>query len=190
MPKLNVALLAGGVSNEREVSLNSGEQVYAALDKEKYAIRRYDTKTDLPRLMADAVRIDVALIILHGPFGEDGTVQGMLDLLNIPYQGAGVIGSAVAMNKLASKQLYQQAGLPTPDYQVFPSGRTIDFKAVADRFGLPLVVKPVCAGSSVGISIVQSSAELPDAVRAAYAHDESVMIEAYVDGIEITAGVI
>jgi len=85
--KLTIALLSGGVSSEREVSLNSGNQVYEALDKAKYDILRYDPKTDLPRLVTDAFHIDAALIILHGSFGEDGTVQGLLDLLGIPYQG-------------------------------------------------------------------------------------------------------
>ena len=98
MKKLTVALLAGGISSEREVSLQSGNQVYEALDKDKYHIQRYDPKTDLGRLVNDASGIDVALIILHGPYGEDGTVQGLLDLLNIPYQGSGVLGCALAMN--------------------------------------------------------------------------------------------
>ena len=105
MKKINLALLSGGISSEREVSLNSGNQVYDALDKEKYNIIRYDPKTDLPRLMAEASQIDAALIILHGPYGEDGTIQGLLDLLDIPYQGSGVLGSAVGMNKLTTKQL-------------------------------------------------------------------------------------
>ena len=86
MKKLNLALLSGGISSERDVSINSGDQVYEALDKEKYNIYRYDPKTDLKRLVADSSRIDAALIILHGPYGEDGTVQGLLDLLQIPYQ--------------------------------------------------------------------------------------------------------
>ncbi|GAF96665.1 unnamed protein product, partial [marine sediment metagenome] len=88
MKKITVALLSGGVSSEREVSLNSGDQVYDALDQEKYKIVRYDPKTDLARLVEDAPGIDAALIILHGPYGEDGTVQGLLELLNIPYQGS------------------------------------------------------------------------------------------------------
>jgi len=92
MKKLNIALLSGGVSSEREVSLNSGDQVFEALDKEKYNVTRYDPKTDLQRLVKDAAGIDAAVIILHGPYGEDGTIQGLLDLLDIPYQGSGVLG--------------------------------------------------------------------------------------------------
>ncbi len=188
--KLTIALLSGGVSSEREVSLNSGSQVYEALDKTKYDILRYDPKNDLPRLVTDARRIDAALIILHGSFGEDGTVQGLLELLGIPYQGSGVLGSAVAMNKLAAKRLYQQAGLPVPDYVVAHCLQGIDPDGVAERLGLPLVIKPVVGGSSVGITIVRRPEALRAAVEAGWGHDPSVLIEAYIQGTEITGGVI
>ena len=114
MKKLALALISGGISSEREVSINSGNQVYEALDQAKYNIMRYDPKTDITRLVSDASKIDAALIILHGPFGEDGTVQGLLDLLDIPYQGSGVLGSAIGMNKLVSKRLYEKSGLFVP----------------------------------------------------------------------------
>jgi D-alanine-D-alanine ligase len=188
--KLTIAMLSGGISSEREVSLNSGSQVLAALDPAKYDVLRYDPKTDLPRLVADAPRIDAALVILHGPYGEDGTVQGLLDLLGIPYQGSGVLGSAAAMNKIASKRLYRQAGLPTPDYLVARRGQPIDLDAAAARLNLPLVIKPAAGGSSVGITIVRSRADLAQALEAAFAHDTEVLLEAYVEGIEITGGVI
>jgi D-alanine-D-alanine ligase len=188
--KLTLALLAGGISSEREVSLNSGQQVYEALDKDKYDILRYDPQTDLPRLVADAPRIDAALIILHGAYGEDGTVQGLLDLLDIPYQGSGVLGSAVAMNKLAAKRLYQQAGLPIPDFLVAHRGTQVDTAATAQRLGMPLVVKPVVGGSSVGITIARCPQDLQEALDTAYEHDASVLVEAYVQGTEITAGVL
>ena len=149
MKKLTVALLSGGVSSEREVSINSGNQVYDALDKDKYDIRRYDPKTDINKLVEDASEIDVALIILHGPFGEDGTVQGLLDLLDIPYQGSGVLGSAIAMNKLTSKRLYEKAGLPVPEYLHFTKNDTFNLDECVERMGLPLIVKPVSCGSSV-----------------------------------------
>lgn len=190
MKKLTIALLSGGVSSEREVSLSSGEQVYDSLDKSKYDIVRYDPKVDIARLVADAPQIDAALIIMHGPFGEDGTVQGMLDLLKIPYQGSGVLGSALAMNKLASKQIYEKSGLPVPAYTVVERHRQIDADKVCRQFGLPLVVKPVVGGSSVGMSIVQSTENLKDALDKAFVEDDSAMIEAYVAGIEITAGII
>ncbi len=190
MKKLCVALLSGGVSSEREVSLNGGNQVYDALDKEKYTIVRYDPKTDLARLAADADRIDFALIILHGPFGEDGTVQGMLDLLGVPYQGSGVTGSALAMNKLTAKQIYERSGIPVPPYIAIRKGDPLDSETVVKRLSLPLVVKPVNCGSSVGMSIVRSKEDLPAAVEKAFLHDTCILIEAYIKGVELTGSVI
>jgi D-alanine-D-alanine ligase len=188
--KLTIALLSGGVSSEREVSLNSGRQVYEALDKDKYNVLRYDPQSDLPRLIAEAHGIDAALIILHGAYGEDGTVQGLLDLLGIPYQGSGVLGSAVAMNKLAAKRLYRQAGLPIPDFTIARRSNGFSLEESVERLGMPLVVKPVVGGSSVGITIVRSLAELDSALETAYAQDSSVLIETYIQGTEITAGVL
>ncbi len=190
MKKLTVALLSGGISSEREVSLNSGNQVYEALDKEKYDVRRYDPKTDLARLVADAHKIDAALIILHGPYGEDGTVQGMLDLLGIPYQGSGVMGSAIAMNKVVSKQLYEKAGLPILPYIVIKTNDSFNTGDIAARLGLPVVIKPVQCGSSVGMSIVRNEDDLEEAIQKAFAYDREVMIEAYIDGVEVTGGVL
>lgn len=190
MKKLTVALLAGGISSEREVSLHSGEQVYDALDKDKYNILQYDPQSDLVRLVQDAPEIDFAMIILHGPFGEDGTVQGMLDLLNIPYQGSGVLGSALAMNKTVTKQLYEKAGLPLIPYRVCGRDETVDIDEYVSQLGLPLVVKPVTAGSSVGMSIVRSAADLPEALEKAAKFDDSILVEAFIEGTELTAGVL
>jgi D-alanine-D-alanine ligase len=190
MGKITLALLSGGISSEREVSLNSGSQVFDALDQSKYHIRRYDPKFDLPRLVAEAGEIDAALVILHGPYGEDGTVQGLLDLLDIPYQGAGVLGSAVAMNKLVAKQLYECAGLPVAPYVMVYDNDRSGLEAIEERPGLPVVVKPVEAGSSVGMSICRSMADLPAALDKAFEHGRSVMLEAYIAGVEITAGVL
>ena len=104
---MRLALIAGGKSSEREVSLKSGAQVYQALNQDKYDIRRYDPLTDLERLVREARELDAALIIMHGRGGEDGSMQGLLDLLEIPYQGSGVLASALAMNKELSKTIYQ-----------------------------------------------------------------------------------
>jgi D-alanine-D-alanine ligase len=170
--------------------LNSGDQVFEALDKDKYQIIRYDPKTDLSRLVADAPGIDAALIIRHGPYGEDGTVQGLLELLGIPYQGSGVLGSALAMNKLAAKYLYEKAGLPVPPYIALQKGDPLDPAAWEKQLGLPLVVKPNEAGSSVGMSIVKSTGAIAAAVEKAFAHDDTILLERYVEGIELTGGVI
>jgi D-alanine-D-alanine ligase len=190
MKKLTVALLAGGISSERDVSLHSGDQVYDALDKEKYNIMRYDPKSDLPRLVQDAAKIDIALIILHGPHGEDGTVQGLLELLNVPYQGSGVLGSALAMNKVVTKQLYERAGLPVIPYCVYRRDDTVDSEKCASDLGLPLVAKPVEAGSSVGMSIVKSAADLQSALNKAGEFDDAILVESYIEGTELTAGVL
>lgn len=190
MEKLTVALLSGGISSEREVSINSGNQVFEALSKTKYEVRRYDPKSDLKKLVEDAEEIDFALLILHGPFGEDGTIQGMLDLLNIPYQGSGVLGSSVAMNKLTSKQLYLQHGLPTPLFEFIRKNESYDGSKIVERLKLPLVVKPVQAGSSVGMSIVKDGNDLDAAVDKALAVDNNILIEEYIEGTELTCGVL
>lgn len=190
MDKLTVALLSGGISSEREVSLNSGDQVYQALDQTKYDVLRYDPATDLERLVADASKIDLALIILHGPYGEDGTIQGLLDLLKIPYQGSGVLGSAVAMNKLVAKQLYEKAGLPVPPYLTLTPNDKPDLKEIGRRLGWPVVVKPVEAGSSIGMSIAADEKELAPALKSAFAQDNTILVEAYIKGTEITGAVI
>lgn len=190
MTKLSIALLSGGISSERDVSIASGNQVYETLDRDKYEVIRYDPKTDLPQLVADAAGIDAALIILHGPYGEDGTVQGLLDLLGIPYQGSGVLGSAISMNKLVSKQLYKNAGIPVAPDMTFKSIDMIETRAVVDQLGMPLVIKPVTSGSSIGLSIVKSEDALNDALEKAFAEDHEVLIESYIKGVELTGGVI
>ena len=190
MKKIKLALLSGGDTPEREVSLNSGNQVFDALNKEKYEIVRYDPKTDLLNIVKDAPNIDVALLILHGPNGEDGTVQGLLDLLKIPYQGAGVLGSALAMNKLAAKRMYEKADIPSPDYISFSEGDPVDPPAWVNRLGLPIVVKPVCAGSSVGMTIVKDEKDLSQAIDKGLEFDDTLLLEQFIKGVELTCGVL
>jgi len=190
MKKLTVALLSGGTSSEREVSLNGGDEVYEALDKTKYKVKRYDPKTDLKLLLADAPQIDAALIILHGSLGEDGSIQGLLDLLGIPYQGSKILGSALAMNKIVSKQLYELSGLPVPPYISVKRNDSIDPEDCIKRLGLPLVVKPVKGGSSIGMSLVRSKELFEDAVDTGFSHDDTLLIEAYLKGTELTVSVI
>ena len=190
MTRLKVALLAGGISSERDVSIKSGNQVYDALDKASFDIARYDPATDLGRLVADASGIDVAFIVLHGPYGEDGTVQGLLELLHIPYQGSGVLGSALAMDKWTSKRLYKEAGLPVPPFKVLVRGQAYDLEILAEAVGFPLIVKPRYGGSSIGTSIVQTPQELPEALSGAFQHGPYVIVEAYLEGTEITGGIL
>jgi D-alanine-D-alanine ligase len=190
MQKIRLALLSGGNSSEREVSLKSGDQVYAALNKEKYEIRRYDPRDDLPRLVAEAPTIDVALIIMHGRYGEDGTIQGLLDLLGVPYQGSGVMASAIAINKEISKKLYQQAGLQVPRAVFLDRQIPTDPATVIDAVGLPAVIKPVNEGSSIGISIAHSPAELATGLDKAFGLDRRVLVEEFINGTEVTSAVL
>lgn len=195
--KIRVALLAGGRSGEREVSLAGAVEVEKALDRSRYEVRRYDPATDLSRLAADAAPgpdgsrgIDVAFILLHGPLGEDGTVQGFLDLLDIPYQGSGVLGSALAMDKDLAKQLYRLAGLRVPDWEMAVVADQEDPRRLLARLTLPLVVKPVRQGSSLGMSIVDREEELGPALEQAFSFDDQVMVEQFIAGRELTGGVL
>ena len=190
MDKLTVALLSGGRSAEREVSLKSGEQVYQALEKGKYHIRRYDPRDDLARLMAEAEEIDVALIILHGRYGEDGTIQGLLELLDIPYHGSGVLGSATGINKIQSKRLYEYAGLPVSPYLILDRSDPDAQNKVRDALGFPVVVKPEHEGSSIGLSIVDDAGHFQAALDLAGQYDRLVLLEKYIAGTEITGAVL
>jgi len=190
MTKMRLALIAGGKSAEREVSLKSGEQVYQALDKSKYDIRRYDPRDDLERLVRDASELDAALVIMHGRGGEDGTLQGMLDLLGIPYQGSGVLGSAIGMNKELSKILYQQAGLKVSQALFLDRDKTPDLKDIQAQLGLPVVIKPVNEGSSIGITKARTLEELEKGLAAAFPYDHRVLVEEFLEGVEVTGGVL
>ena len=190
MAKLRLALIAGGTSDEREVSLRGAAGVEKALNPDRYEVVRYDPATDLARIAADAATIDAAFILLHGVHGEDGTIQGFLDLLGIPYQGAGVLGSALAMDKNLAKIMYRLAGLPVAPWVMVEPGDLEDSGRIQAAVGLPCVVKPVRQGSSIGMSIVRTLDQLPAALALALRHDGEVMVEAFLKGRELTAGVL
>ncbi len=188
--KLRVALIAGGKSGERQVSLDGAKGVFAALNPEKYDVRQYDPACDLAQLAADAADLDVAFVLLHGPLGEDGSMQGFLDLLGLPYQGSGVLGSAVAMDKNLAKVLYRQAGLPVADWRMVSRGDSAQPEKISVGLGFPLVVKPVRQGSSLGMSIAHNDTELSSGIKLAFEFDDEVMVEEFVQGREITVGVL
>ncbi|MBM4302414.1 MAG: D-alanine--D-alanine ligase [Deltaproteobacteria bacterium] len=190
MGKMRLALIAGGKSSEREVSLKSGAQVYQALNKDKYDIRRYDPLTDLERLVREAKELDAALIIMHGRGGEDGSLQGLLDLLEIPYQGSGILASALAMNKELSKAIYQMAGLRVPAALAFHRDKAPSPQEIEAKLGLPVVIKPVNEGSSIGISIAGTPEALQTGLAAAFALDNRVLAEEFIQGAEVTGGVL
>ena len=190
MGRIRLALIAGGVSGEREVSLKGAAEVEKALDTEKYEVVRYDPATDLAKIAADADGLDAAFILLHGIHGEDGTMQGFLELLNIPYQGAGVLGSALAMDKNLAKTLYRLHGLPVAAWEKADRKHIGDPAPLLAKLSLPLVIKPVRQGSSLGMSIVRQPEQLPAALETAFQHDSEVMVEKFIKGREITVGVI
>lgn len=188
--KIRVALLAGGKSGEREVSLAGAKGFEQAIDSKKYDLCRYDPKTDLAKLVRDAGSIDVAFILLHGIHGEDGTVQGYLDLLGIPYQGSGVLGSALAMDKDMSKKLYQLNGLPVAAWEMANAQDKINPDRLLETLRFPLVIKPIREGSSLGMSVAENMEELRAGICLAFDHDSEVMVEQFVSGREITVGVL
>lgn len=190
MNKIRLALIAGGTSGERDVSLQGAAQTEQALNKDKYEVVRYDPATDLARLVADAEQLDAAFILLHGIHGEDGTVQGLLELLGIPYQGAGVLGSALAMDKNLAKTLYRLHELPVADWEMARKEHIADPSPLLDKLSLPVVVKPIRQGSSLGMSIARKTEQLAPALATAFEHDNQVMVEEFIQGREITVGVI
>jgi D-alanine-D-alanine ligase len=182
-----VAVLMGGPSSEREISLLSGNGVLAALREKGVDAHAFDPAVhsifDLPREKFDRV-----FIALHGRFGEDGTVQGVLETLKIPYTGSGVMASAVAMDKWRTKLVWQAAGIPTPRYHVLSPDS--DLTRVLDDLGLPLIVKPAREGSSIGVTKVKTANELPAAFTLAHKLDPLVIAEEFIAGQELTATIV
>jgi D-alanine-D-alanine ligase len=232
---MRVAVLMGGPSPEREVSLLTGRQIAAAFDQARYDVLPVEITIDgkwllrpdlaLPapaqrpgvpastattalaatdgargpvpvsfEVAVEQERVDVAFIAMHGPYGEDGTVQGLLELLGLPYTGSGVLASALAMDKLRSRQLFAWHRIPVPTYLGVTSEDWQDHEAVhqsvAEKFGYPCVVKPNAVGSSIGVSLVRNPTQLDHAVDDALAYGPLVLIEEYVRGTELTCGII
>jgi D-alanine-D-alanine ligase len=182
-----VAVLLGGKSAEREVSLKSGGMVLKALRSRGVNALPFDPgERGLDALIDE--RFDRAFIALHGRFGEDGTIQGILEWLGIPYTGSGVLASALAMDKLRTKRLWAAEKLPTPAYEVL--GEATNFRITARRLGVPLMVKPASEGSSIGMSKVRSAAKLEEAYVLAAKYDRVVIAEQFVDGIELTGAIL
>ncbi len=186
MGKIRVAIIAGGWSSEREVSLSSGRTVMENLPKDKYAVEFYDPAKELNRLIEEARSIDVAFPVLHGRFGEDGCIQGMLKILGIPFVGSSVLASALAMNKKVAKEIYKAAGLDVPKDIVIKKGEPIDVAEITSSLGKRVMVKPVVEGSSYGISLCSDVDEIVRGIEEALELDDEVMVEEYLEGTEIT----
>jgi len=177
----------GGLSAEREVSLNSGAAVHKALLAKGYNAVAIDVGRDLAARLEDE-GVEVAFICLHGRFGEDGAVQGLLELAGIPYTGSGVLASALAMDKVFAKKIFAASGLTITPYVVFTKGDAPEASALP--FALPIVVKPSREGSSVGVSIVKTASGLSDALANAFRYDREILVEKYVKGREIQVGIV
>lgn len=188
-----VAVLAGGLSLEREVSLRSGRRVADALTDRGVSVRSVDLDRQLAERLVD---VDVAFLALHGRTGEDGTVQGILDVLGVPYTGPDAIASALAWNKNVAKGVLARAGLATPDWVAVSAdavrevgGRAMQSRLI-DRIGLPLVVKPVEGGAFMGVRFVREPAELPDALLASFSYGDVVLVERFISGTEIAVSLL
>jgi len=198
MKKIRVGLISGGRSGEHEVSLRSAESILKAIDRSKYDVipitisheGRWEPFTISPDPLAQR-QIDVVFPILHGTYGEDGTVQGLFELANIAYVGAGVLGSAAGMDKDVMKRLFRDAGLPIVDYWVLPK-RDVDsfLRAHIQSLPYPVFVKPANLGSSVGITKVHAAEELPAALATAAEYDRKIVVEKGVDAREIELSVL
>lgn len=180
----NIAVLMGGLSFEREVSLTTGAEILGALQRQGYEAVRVDVDRNVATQLAE-INPDLAFIALHGTFGEDGAIQGMLECQRIPYTGSGVLGSALAYNKVATKHLLDQAGIPTPRYEVrYRESR----KPGTQSLPLPVVVKPSDQGSSIGVSIVRKESEWEPAMNLAFELSEEVLVEEFIDGKLLAIG--
>ena len=183
-----IVVLMGGLSAEREISLRTGNAVLRALQERGLDAVGLDAGRDLPTRLAE-LGAEVAFIALHGRYGEDGTVQGLLELLQIPYTGSGVLASSMAMNKLVTKQVLLHHGVATPGFAVFRAGEDREaFIAGQQRY--PLVAKPAREGSTIGVSIVRDAGGLRTGLEEALRHDDLVLVEEFIAGAEVTVGVL
>jgi D-alanine-D-alanine ligase len=190
MAKKRIALIAGGWSGEREISIKSGKSVLKAFDRKKYHVEWYDPRDDLEKLIAEKRRIDLAFILLHGKFGEDGRIQGLLDILDVPYVGSGVLASAVALNKRMAKEIYKSNGLQVAKDMVLRRSDEYSVRNINERLGPITIVKPVEEGSSLGMSRCGNEDELETGINKAFQHEDKIMVEEYIDGREVTCCVL
>jgi D-alanine-D-alanine ligase len=179
-----IGVLYGGRSAEREISILSGRAVLTALKKLKFRAVGIDAATNLP-FKLKSNKIDFVYNALHGPWGEDGTVQGLLEIMGIPYSGCGVLSSALAMNKVFSKRMFKASGVPTPEWQT-----VVKNSAAPKITRFPVVVKPAAQGSAIGVTIAENKKELPAAYRKAFRFDKTAVVERYITGTEITVGIL
>ena len=184
---MNVAVIYGGKSKEREVSLRSGKGVANALRKKGCNVKEIDfVSKDFIQEIKD---IDVVYLALHGRYGEDGKIQGLLDILEIPYVGSGVLASALAMDKAKAKRMFEYVGIRTAKDLLVKRNDSIDLSVVEEEIGYPLVVKPNQEGSTIGLSIVTKKEDLQQAIENAFIYDSEILLEEFIEGTEVTVAV-
>tara|TARA_B100000315_G_scaffold247753_1_gene276887 strand:- start:324 stop:1265 length:942 start_codon:yes stop_codon:yes gene_type:complete len=185
----SIGVLLGGPSAEREISLKSGQAVFEALQKQGYQVQALDITDENPKTQITQSGIEMAFIALHGPFGEDGTIQSLLESLEIPYTGSGPEASKLCMDKCAARLKLEEANLPVPEglRLTGPKGQT---GVLPKKMKFPLVIKPCRQGSSIGMNIVEQASELETAFSEALRYDSHVLCEAYLKGAEVTVGVV
>ncbi|MDZ7871597.1 MAG: D-alanine--D-alanine ligase [Rheinheimera sp.] len=184
-----VAVMFGGTSAEREVSLKSGAAVLKALQAQGIDAHAFDPK-DQPLSSLETLAFDRVFIVLHGRGGEDGTMQGALQLHDMPYTGSGVLGSALAMDKIRCKFLFSAHGLPTAPFRVAQKGENIDYAAMLAELNGKVMVKPANEGSSIGMSAAMTAAELEQALALAFEYDDAVLVEQWINGREFTVSML
>jgi len=183
-----IGVLMGGKSAEREVSLMTGKAILQALRELGYNAHPIEGDEYLARRLAEE-KIEVAFIGLHGRLGEDGAVQGLLEMMRIPYTGSGVLASAVAMNKIISRKIFVLNDLPVPKYIVLNKGEE-EFDPSKLPFPLPIMIKPSQEGSSVGVTLVTNESQIPQALERAFGYDQEILVEEYIKGREIEVGIL
>ncbi len=187
-----IAVLMGGISGERDVSLRSGKRVLASLKKQGFKVVAVDpAKEKNLTHKLKILKIDIAYIALHGKFGEDGIIQGILDAADIPYTGSKVLASALAMNKLASKRIFQAMNIPTPCYEYINQHNIKEIlPRIENEFPVPLIVKPVSEGSSLGVTLVKNRKKIRRIVESTIKRFNEVLVEDFIKGTEVTVGIL
>jgi D-alanine-D-alanine ligase len=190
MKKRRVGILMGGTSGERDISLSTGEGVANALEKRGYDVARVVLGSEPADIALRAAHIDVAFLALHGRHGEDGCIQGMLEVLGIPYTGSNVLASALAMDKLKAKEMFRLHNIPTPPYYLVAHEELASLEEIHGSFGFPVIVKPRGEGSSIGLAKASNIDELRQGVETALMHDKWALVERFIKATEVHVGIL
>jgi D-alanine-D-alanine ligase len=189
LKKKKIAVMMGGLSREREISLKTGKAILRALTEKGYHAISIDVGPDIAEVLMKE-KIECVFLALHGRFGEDGTVQGMLELMRIPYTGSGVLASALALHKIMTKKVFLSENIPTPPFEVLDRKALEKNSFRTSSLSLPVVVKPAREGSTIGVSIVKRDEDFLPALKEAGKYDEEILVEKFMEGKEITVGIL